>query len=58
MLKANTSFQWGAEQQQAFEALRDYLENTAVMMSPSPKVELLLYIAATDSAVSAVLVEE
>jgi hypothetical protein len=28
------------------------------MTKPSPKVELLLYIAATDTAVSAVLVEE
>jgi hypothetical protein len=58
VLCANTIFQWGAEQQQAFEDLRNYLEEAVVMTKPSPKVYLLLYITATDTAVSAVLVEE
>jgi hypothetical protein len=58
VLHANTIFQWGAEQQQALEDLRNYLEEAAVMSKPSPKVDLLLYITATDTAVSAVLVEE
>jgi ribonuclease HI len=58
VLRANSSFQWGPEQQQAFDDLKRYLEDAAVMTKPSPKAELLLYIAATDSAVSAVLVEE
>jgi hypothetical protein len=34
------------------------LEEAAVMSKPSPKADLLLYIAATDTAVSVVLVEE
>jgi hypothetical protein len=34
------------------------LEEAAVMSKPSPKADLLLYIAATDIAASAVLVEE
>jgi hypothetical protein len=58
VLRANSVFQWGAEQQQAFEDLKKYLEEAAVMTKPSPKTELLLYIAAIDTAVSAVLVEE
>jgi hypothetical protein len=58
VLRANSVFQWGAEQQQAFEDLKKYLEEAAVMTKPSPKAELLLYIAATDTAVSAVQVEE
>jgi ribonuclease HI len=58
MLRANSVFQWGAEQQQAFEDLKKYLEEAAVMTKPSPKAELLLYIAATDTTVSVVLVEE
>jgi hypothetical protein len=58
VLRANTVFQWGAEQQQAFEDLRNYLEEVAVMSKQSPKADLLMYIAATDTAVSAVLVEE
>jgi hypothetical protein len=35
-----------------------YLEEAAVMTKPSPKAKLLLYIATTDTTVSAVLVEE
>jgi hypothetical protein len=58
VLCANSVFQWGAEQQQAFEDLKKYLEEAAVMTKPSLKAELLLYIVATDTAVSAVLVEE
>jgi hypothetical protein len=58
VLRANSTFQWGPEQQQAFDDLKKYLEDSAVMTKPSPKAELLLYITATDSAVSAVLMEE
>jgi hypothetical protein len=58
VLHANTTFLWGAEQQQAFEDLRNYLEEVAIMMRQSSKVDLLLYIIATETAVSAVLVEE
>jgi hypothetical protein len=58
VLRANSIFQWGVEQQQAFEDLKKYLKEAAVMTKPSPKAELLLYIAATDTTISAVLVEE
>jgi hypothetical protein len=58
VLRANSAFQWDPEQQQAFDDIKKYIEEAAVMTKPSPKAELLLYIAATDTAVSAVLVEE
>ena len=48
----------GPEQDKDFEDLKVYLENLAVMTSPSPKAELLLYIASLGSAVSAALMEE
>ena len=48
----------GPEQDKAFEELKRYLENLAVMTSPLPEAELLLYIATSSSAVSAALVEE
>jgi hypothetical protein len=38
--------------------LKVYIENLAVMSSPTLKVELLLYIASSGAAVSAALVEE
>ena len=50
--------QWGKEQAKAFEALKTFIENLAVMTSPSEKAELLLYIASSGAAVSAALVEE
>jgi hypothetical protein len=58
VLHANSIFQWGAEQQEAFEDMRNYLEEAAVMSKPSPKAKLLLYIATTDTVVSVVLIEE
>jgi hypothetical protein len=58
VLRANSTFQWGPEQQQAFDDLKKYLKDVAVMTKPSPKAEPLMYIAATDTAVSAVLVEK
>jgi hypothetical protein len=48
----------GPEQVKAFEDLKKCLENLAVMTSPSPGAELLLYIATSSSAISASLVEE
>ena len=50
--------QWGEEQVKAFEALKTYIENLAMMSSPSEKAELLLYIATSGAAVSAALIEE
>ena len=57
-LKGSDNMQWGEEQEKAFEALKTYIENLAMMSSPSEKVELLLYIATSGAAVSAALVEE
>jgi hypothetical protein len=58
VLKGSENFHWGPEQDKAFEELKQYLENLAVMTRPSPGAELLLYIATSSSAVSAALVEE
>lgn len=48
----------GAPQQKAFEDLKQYLTNLTTMSKPSPGATLLLYLAASPFAVSAVLVEE
>ena len=58
VLKGSKNFHWGPEQDKAFEDLKKYLENLAVMTSPLLGAELLLYIATSSSAVSAALVEE
>jgi hypothetical protein len=48
----------GAEEEKAFKRFKAYLENLAILKSPEDKAKLLLYIAASASAVSAALVEE
>jgi hypothetical protein len=48
----------GSEEREAFEQFKLYLENLAILTSPRDKEKLLLYIAASASAVSAALVEE
>jgi len=58
VLKGTENFQWGPEQDKAFEDLKKYLENLAVMTSPTPGAQLLLYIATSSSAVRVALVEE
>ena len=40
VLKGSENFHWGPEQDKAFEDLKQYLENLAVMTSPSPGAEL------------------
>ena len=57
-LKGFGNLQWGEEQAKAFEALKTYIENLAIMSSLSEKAELLLYIATSGAAVSAAFVEE
>ena len=41
VLKGSENFHWGPEQDKAFEDLKQYLENLAIMTSPSPETELL-----------------
>ena len=50
-LKGAGNMQWGEEQAKAFEALKTFIENLAIMSSPSEKAELLLYIATSGAAV-------
>jgi hypothetical protein len=58
MLKSVEVFQWGSAQQKAFKELKQYLIDLTTLTPPSPGAPLLLYVAASHSAVSAVLVQE
>jgi hypothetical protein len=51
-------FVWSPEQAAAFESLRQHMSDLATLASPDPSLPLLLYIAASHSAVSATLVQE
>ena len=58
VLRNANKFEWGPEQSEALQALKNHLQNMVKMTSPDPKDVLLLYIAASYSAVSAALVLE
>ena len=58
VLRNANKFEWGPEQSEALKALKNHLQNMVKMTSPDPKDVLLLYIAASYSAVSATLVLE
>jgi hypothetical protein len=58
ILKSVEVFQWGPAQQKAFEELKQYLIDLTTLTPPSPGAPLLLYVAASHSAVSAALVQE
>jgi hypothetical protein len=52
------NFQWSEPQKRAFQELKDYLSNMTKLCLPEPKSPRLLYVSASSSAVSAVLVQE
>jgi hypothetical protein len=58
VLKSAKVFQWGSAQQRAFEELKHYLIDLTTLTPPTPGAPLLLYVAASHSAVSATLVQE
>jgi hypothetical protein len=58
ILKSAEVFQWGSVQQKAFEELKQYLIDLTTLTPPAPGAPLLLYVAASHSAVSAALVQE
>jgi hypothetical protein len=58
VLKSAEVFQWGLAQQKAFEELKQYLIDLTTLTPPTPGAPLLLYVAASHSAVSAALVQE
>jgi hypothetical protein len=58
ILKSAEVFQWGSVQQKAFEELKQYLIDLTTLTPPALGAPLLLYVAASHSAVSAALVQE
>jgi hypothetical protein len=58
VLRSAKNFQWSETQKQAFQELKDYLSNMTKLCPPEPRSPLLLYVSASNSAVSVVLVQE
>jgi hypothetical protein len=58
VLRSSKNFQWSEAQKQAFQELKDYLSKMTKLCPPEPKSPLLLYLFASNSAVSVVLVQD
>jgi hypothetical protein len=58
VLGSAKNFQWSETQKRAFQELKDYLSNMTKLCPPKLRSPLLLYVPASNSAVSAVLVQE
>jgi hypothetical protein len=56
VLRSAKNFQWFEPQKRAFHELKDYLSTMTKLCPPEPKSPLLLYVSASNSVVSAVLV--
>ena len=57
-LRSSDHFEWGPEQQQAFDELKTYLTKLTTLSKSLPSTTLLLYLAALPTTVGAVLVKE
>jgi hypothetical protein len=58
VLRSSKNFQWSETQKQTFQELKDYLSNMTKLCPPEPKSPLLLYLSASNSAMSVILVQE
>ena len=58
LLKKTRPIEWTSEVDAAFRSLKQYLATPPILVAPRPDEPLLLYIAATNQMVSAVLVVE
>jgi hypothetical protein len=58
LMKKSDTFVWTAQAEAAFKELKQMLSTVPVLASPMPREPMLLYIAATNRVVSAVVVVE
>nr|QBG82596.1 putative uncharacterized protein [Papaver somniferum] len=57
ILKKGSKFEWTAECEEAFQKIKEHLASILILQKPDPDEVLAFYIAATEDAVSAVLVK-
>jgi hypothetical protein len=58
VLRGSDAFEWGLEQQEAFNALKEYIHKLPTLVSPQPDQPLILYVSTTHTTVSRALVQE
>jgi hypothetical protein len=56
-IRANDEFRWGAEQQQAFEEIKEYLSKPPVLVSRQQGKPFYVYLSVGDTSIASVLVQ-
>jgi hypothetical protein len=56
-IKANDEFCWGAEQQQAFEDIKEYLSKPPVLVPPQQGKPFYVYLSVGDTSIASVIVQ-
>jgi hypothetical protein len=54
-IKANDEFRWGAEQQQAFEEIKEYLSKPPVLVLPQQGKPFYVYLSVGDTSIASVI---
>jgi hypothetical protein len=58
VLRGSGAFEWGSKQQEAFDALKEYIQKLLTLVSPQLDQPLILYVSTTHTAVNGALVQE
>jgi hypothetical protein len=56
-IKANNEFRWGAEQQQAFEDIKEYLSKLPVLVPPQQGKPFHVYLSIGDTSIPSVIIQ-
>jgi hypothetical protein len=56
-IKANDEFRWGAEQQQAFEEIKEYLSKPPVLVPPQQDRPFYVYLSVDDTSIASVVIQ-
>ena len=57
-IKSDDEFRWGAEQQQAFDEIKEYLSKPPVLVPPQQDRLLYVYLSVGDTSIASVLVQK
>jgi hypothetical protein len=56
-IKSDEEFRWGAEQQQAFDEIKEYLTKPPVLVPPQQDRPFYIYLSVADTSIAAVVVQ-
>jgi hypothetical protein len=56
-IKTNEEFRWGAEQQQAFEEIKEYLSKLPVLVPPQQDRPFYIYLSVGDTSIASVVIQ-